>query len=138
MQRHSLRRHSALHVHVDSTDRMHRIVDNRHDLRHMFAKRQLLISSTARDANTATASGSATVSVGGQPVANAVTCPTTGVTSGKAFSCSASGSGGTSPYTYTWTLPAACTGTSTTSTISVTCSPKGTYSISSTARDSNA
>src|SRR5207247_1559270 len=95
------------------------------------------ISSTARSANAVTATGSATAAVGGQPVTNSVSCGT-GQTSGKAFTCTATTAGGTSPYTYTWTLPAACTGTSTIATISVTCTPKGSYTISSTARDGNA
>src|SRR5262249_8202225 len=80
---------------------------------------------------------STTAIVGGQPVVT--TAPSCGTaTSGKAFTCTTTTSGGTAPYTYTWTLPVACTGTSTTSSISVTCSPKGSYSISVVARDGNA
>src|SRR5262249_21974240 len=94
------------------------------------------ITGRAVDGNAVSQTGSATVTVGGQPLTNNVSCAAG--TAGIPFTCTATTTGGTAPYTYTWSLPAACTGTSTTSTISVTCSPKGTYSISSTARDGNA
>src|SRR5207249_10575989 len=94
------------------------------------------ISSAARDSNAVTQSGSTSVTVAGQPVAVTVSCGS--ATVNVAFTCTATASGGTAPYTFTWTLPTGCTGSSTTSSISVTCSPKGSYSISSTARDGNA
>jgi len=95
------------------------------------------ISSAARDSNAVTQSGSVSVTVGGQPVAVTVTCGS-GQTVNVAFTCTAAPTGGTSPYTFTWTLPTGCTGTSTTSTISVTCSTKGSKTISASARDTNA
>src|SRR5207245_10020902 len=84
-----------------------------------------------------TATASTPVSVAGSPLVNNLSCPSTGVTAGKAFSCTSTPSGDTSPYTFSWTLPAGCSGTSTTGTISVTCSPKGSYVINSTVTDFN-
>src|SRR5206468_1725532 len=54
-------------------------------------------------ANHVTASGTATVTVEAQPLAVTVTCPTAGLTTGKAFDCTVSAAGGTAPYTGTGT-----------------------------------
>jgi len=56
------------------------------------------------DANGATASGQATVTVGGQPLVVTATCPSSGVTAGKPFDCIVAATGGTSPYTGTGTI----------------------------------
>src|SRR5262249_7914442 len=93
------------------------------------------ISVVAKDANNVSSASASTLVTVGAGIVN-TTAPTCGAaTSGKAFSCPPTTTGGVGPYTYTWTLPAACTGTSTTSSISVTCSPKGSYSISVVAKD---
>jgi len=39
---HDIRRHIALHIHMDSTHRVHRHIHNRYDIRHMFTQGQLL------------------------------------------------------------------------------------------------
>jgi len=51
------------------------------------------------DANSATASGTAMVSVFGQPLVPSVVCPSSGVTAGKPFNCTVTATGGTGPYT---------------------------------------
>src|SRR5206468_5995596 len=61
-------------------------------------------SFTVTDANSVSASGSATVSVTAQPLVVTVTCPTSGVTAGKPFNCTVSASGGSAPYTGTGTI----------------------------------
>src|SRR5262249_11398608 len=50
------------------------------------------------DANSVSASGSASVTVAPQPLVVTVTCPS-GLTAGKPFTCSYAASGGTAPYT---------------------------------------
>src|SRR5213594_1973231 len=81
-------------------------------------------SFTVADSNGVSASGSASVVVISQPLIITVTCPSSGLTSGKPFSCNVSATGGTSPYTGTgvWT---------------VTESVKGSFSETFSVTDSN-
>jgi len=58
-------------------------------------------SFTVTDANGITASGTATVTIAGQPLVVTVSCPTSGLTSGKLFTCTVAAAGGTAPYTGT-------------------------------------
>src|SRR6266581_2686594 len=55
---------------------------------------------TVTDANGASASGSASVTISAQPLIVTVTCPST-ATIGKPFTCTVSATGGSSPYTGT-------------------------------------
>ncbi len=58
-------------------------------------------SFTVTDANGASASGSASVTIAAQPLTVIVSCPGSGLTAGKPFSCTVSAVGGTAPYTGT-------------------------------------
>ncbi len=58
-------------------------------------------SFSVTDANQVTASGSATVTIAPQPLIVAVTCPGSGLTAGKPFSCTIYAAGGTAPYSGT-------------------------------------
>ncbi len=93
---------------------------------------QLQVTDSSGTPLTAT-SNFVTVTVNPLP-AKADTCTT--ATAGKAFTCTAAVTGGTPPYTFIWTVPAGCTGSSTTSNITITCTTKGSYTISDTVTDS--
>src|SRR5262249_33483017 len=56
---------------------------------------------TVTDSNGPSATASATVNVAGQPLVVTVTCPTSGITAGKPFTCTVAATGGTAPYTGT-------------------------------------
>ncbi len=88
------------------------------------------------DANAVTASSSATVTVGAQPLVVTVTCPTSGVTAGKPFSCTVSASGGTSPYAFTWSVDG-ISQTQTGPSLTITFPVKGTHTVNATATDAN-
>ncbi len=81
-------------------------------------------SFTVTDANGASASGSTSVTVTAQPLVVTVTCPGSGLTAGKSFSCTVSATGGTAPYTGTGTF-------------TVTQPVKGTFTERFTVNDSN-
>ena len=62
------------------------------------------VSVTATDSGGATGPGSASVTVAGQALTVTATCPTSGLTAGKPFTCTVSASGGTAPYTGTGSI----------------------------------
>src|SRR5207249_1324759 len=82
------------------------------------------VTVNATDANHASRVQSITVTVTPQPLMAAVSCPTSGLTAGKPFSCNVTATGGTPPYSGTGSQ-------------TVTEPAKGTYTVSFTVRDMN-
>ncbi len=79
---------------------------------------------SVKDSNFRNAVGSATVTVASQPLVVSVVCPSSGITTGKPFTCQVSAIGGTSPY-------------SGTGVFSITESSKGSFSESFVVVDAN-
>ncbi len=98
------------------------------------AKGSDTVTAKVTDAAGTTKSGTASVTVTGQPIVVTVTCGT--ATAGKPVTCTASATGGTGPYTFTWSSngsPATGTGSSYTTIFSA----KGNQAVTATTEDAN-
>jgi len=92
------------------------------------------ITATATDTGGNTGTGSASVTIGAQPLQITVTCAS--ATAGKPVTCNASATGGTEPYSFTWSSngsPRTVGGASYTTIFAV----KGLHSVTATAHDAN-
>ncbi len=103
---------------------------------HSYAtKGTFTVTATAMDANSATAQGTASLSVAPQPLMITASC--TSGTAGKPVTCDASATGGTAPYSFLWDLGKDGIIDGQTVPFTTTFATKGTYSIDAIVRDAN-
>ncbi|HEV2119762.1 MAG TPA: PKD domain-containing protein [Candidatus Bathyarchaeia archaeon] len=99
------------------------------------AKNTFVVKVTVTDANSVTASNTASITVSPLALATDFTFPAT-ITPGAAASFTATTTGGTAPYTYAWTFGDGATGTGNPASHSY--SSSGPFTVSVTATDANA